>query len=54
MNTYEARLKEIKRCKKVTTVLKAELRREVQPEDELMNKEELLDKIKTTKQREER
>ena len=49
-NTYEARLKELKRCKPIIKqILKAELIRETKPEEEKLSECELFEKIKNDK-----
>jgi len=49
VNTFDARVKEIKRCTGIKQVLKAELLREPTPDEHLLSKEELFNKIKNNK-----
>jgi len=51
-NSYEARCKEIKKFKNIKTLIRADLQRDVQPEDEALSRDELLLKIKSNKNKE--
>ncbi len=48
-NSYEARCKEIKRFKNVTTIMRADLQRDTEPGEESLTQEDLLKKIKNNK-----
>ncbi len=44
-NSFEARVKEIKRCSNLKSIIRAELLRDTKPEESMLSKEELLNKV---------